>query len=158
MIEEIKGNLLKTDCELIAHGVNCQGKMESGVAKALYTKWPKVKSHYLELFKDGQNYWPSLLLGETQLVRIKTETGNKIVVNCFTQQNYGYDGQNYLNYSALRNCLDKLKKIADNYDLKEIAIPKIGCGLAGGNWEEVKVLIRNVFPPDFKIKVYYLDK
>ena len=48
MIEYIKGDIRDTDCKVIAHGVNCQGVMGSGVAKALYEKWPEVKKSYLK--------------------------------------------------------------------------------------------------------------
>jgi O-acetyl-ADP-ribose deacetylase (regulator of RNase III) len=32
---------------IIMHGVNCQRTMQSGIAKALYTKWPEVKEEYM---------------------------------------------------------------------------------------------------------------
>lgn len=156
MIKEIKGNILDTHCKLIAHGVNCQGVMGSGVAKALYEKWPEVKEDYLA-YVNNYKTTADALLG--RVVPIKT-TDNKIVYNCFTQQNYGYDGkQVYLSYEALHEVLLTLLICIENRNETEIAIPKIGCGLAGGNWEKVKELIETVFKDSgITVNVYYLEE
>lgn len=37
---------------LILHGVNCQRAMRSGVAKALYSKWPQVREEYMKFSKE----------------------------------------------------------------------------------------------------------
>jgi O-acetyl-ADP-ribose deacetylase (regulator of RNase III) len=39
----IQGDITETELDFIAHGVNCQNTMGSGVAKALFTKWIGVK-------------------------------------------------------------------------------------------------------------------
>lgn len=163
MIVEIRGNILDTDCKLIAHGVNCQNKMGSGVAKALYEKWPIIKVMYHDYFEEfdagesGEKF-----LGKIDCVSIDRNTGktsrnyNLVLVNCFTQQNYGYDGALYLDYKALENCLKELKELCKYYQITEIAMPKIGCGLAGGDWEEVRKIIDNCLP-DLTVKVYSLE-
>lgn len=157
MIKEIKGNLLDTHCKLIAHGVNCQGVMGSGVAKALYEKWPEVRENYLQYCHINRDFTPEEFLGKVPLVTIKRKYDEIVVANCFTQQNYGYDRQVYLSYSSMEECLMKLNKfmIINNY--KEIAMPKIGCGLAGGNWEKVKEIINEEFHHDITINVYFLE-
>lgn len=144
MVKIIKGDITKAKQKVILHGVNCQGVMGSGVAKALYTKWPKVKTDYLSIcdeeFADGRT--PDQLLGLVQPVRV---TKTKKVLNCFTQQNYGYDKQVYLNYDALITCLSSVSLHCFSKKIKEIAMPKIGCGLAGGDWEKVKKIVERIF-------------
>lgn len=110
---------------LIAHGVNCQNAMGSGVAKALFTKWPKVKSEY--------HKWGSMVLGEAQFVEVETEL---IIANCFTQDRYGRDGRRYANASAIACALGKAARYALEREMNEIHIPKIGCGLGGLDWDE----------------------
>jgi O-acetyl-ADP-ribose deacetylase (regulator of RNase III) len=154
MIEEIQGDLLETDCQLIAHGVNCQGVMGSGVARALYEKWPRVKDFYLDYFTEfnagveGENF-----LGQIDVLIVDRKTGQQ-VANCFTQQYYGGDGGRYLSYDALVDCMKRLYSYANQFGIKEIAMPKIGCGLAGGDWEIVKAILNSIFTDDFTIKVY----
>ena len=43
----IDGNLLDSDATVICHQVNCQGKMNSGVAKAIRNKYPRVYEEYV---------------------------------------------------------------------------------------------------------------
>ena len=150
IVEEIQGNLLETTVGVIAHGVNCQNKMGSGVAKALYSKWPDVKAkyhRYCEYFSKS-NVKPDKLLGK--YVEVKIDSG-PTVVNCFTQLYYGYDGRKYVSYDAIYDCFRNL-----SMDYAEIAIPKIGCGLAGGDWEIVRAIINSATGEHCKVYVYYL--
>jgi O-acetyl-ADP-ribose deacetylase (regulator of RNase III) len=110
---------------IIAHGVNCQNVMGSGVAKALYTKWPQVKENYHEFGPKE--------LGAFQIVPIY---GNLQVANCFTQKYYGRDGKVYAEPSAIRKALGKVCEVAsDLLGVTTIYIPRIGCGLGGLDWE-----------------------
>ena len=112
---------------IIAHGVNCQNAMGSGVARALYTKWPVVKSEY--------HKFPNKVLGEVQFVHIESDL---IVANCFTQKYYGRDfGKRYADPRAVRECLEEVARYAlEELELNEIHLPRIGCGLGGLDWEE----------------------
>ena len=46
MVTVVKGNLLNASEKIIAHQVNCQKKMNSGVAKAIREKWSDVFEKY----------------------------------------------------------------------------------------------------------------
>lgn len=153
IVEEIQGNLLDTSVGVIAHGVNCQNEMGSGVARALFVKWPNVKTFYHRFVE--QNSWEDNrgLLGDYHEVRVGNLLNKKIIVNCFTQLYYGYDGKKYVSYDAIFDCFKELSTIYD-----EIAIPKIGCGLAGGNWEIVKQIINDATEDRCKVHVYYLGE
>lgn len=151
----IKGDITETELKYIAHGVNCQNKMGSGVAKALFTKFPNIKSEYHD-YLNGLSYIKySVELGEVQTVLSK----NKVIFNCFTQWNYGYDGKKYVNYSAIvKSFINLLDKVG--YEIAfghPIAIPKIGCGLAGGDWNIVEQLINDTVGDDLEIWVYELE-
>jgi len=145
----IKGDITETELKYIAHGVNCQNVMGSGVAKALFEKFPDVKKQYHSI----NNEIPPTL-GHIQIVR----TQKKIIYNLFTQFDYGNgyrDGKRYINYSAI---VDSLRKMC-LLDIKgPVAIPKIGCGLAGGNWEFVEQLINDTVGDSLEIWVYHLDE
>jgi len=144
IVEEIQGNLLDTTVSAIAHGVNCQNTMGSGVAKALFTKWPEIKSKYHDFCNMNG---PSHRLSQVQAVN----TDDKTILNCFTQEWYGYDGRKYVSYDAIYECFNFISQFYD-----EVAIPKIGCGLAGGDWNVVKEIINSATGSDCKVYVYYL--
>jgi len=152
IVREIRGNLLNTDLNYIAHGVNCQNVMGSGVARAIYLKYSTVKSSYhshCTLLSCSQK--PKELLGSVQKVAINN---GKIVFNCFTQEYYGSDGKKYVDYQAIKKCFDFLTNQCNN--VNAIAIPKIGCGLAGGDWEIVKEIINQSTQDKLDVYVYYI--
>jgi O-acetyl-ADP-ribose deacetylase (regulator of RNase III) len=155
MIIEIKGDITESDCEVIAHGVNCQNVMGSGVAKALFDKWPKVKENYHNQidvdYMLGILDEPFQLLGTMQVVSVEKD---KYVLNCFTQLHYGASGDLFLSYDALIQSLERAYRFCRALEVNEIALPKIGCGLAGGDWNIVTAILNSVFPNDFKVKVY----
>jgi O-acetyl-ADP-ribose deacetylase (regulator of RNase III) len=110
---------------LIAHGVNCQNAMGSGVARALYMQWHKVKTEY--------HTFGSMVLGDAQFVEVEP---GLVVANCFTQERYGRDGRKYASLRAVRESLEDAAKYAlDELGVREVHIPKIGCGLGGLDWD-----------------------
>ena len=124
---EYNSDITKIKEGIIAHGVNCQRVMGSGVAKALYTKWSQVKSVYMKAEQNISSIHPVVV------------NENLVVYNCFTQEFYGRDKSiQYASYGAVYNCMMKLAIECDSCDNREINIPKIGCGLGGLNWLEVK--------------------
>ena len=146
----IKGDITKTELKYIAHGCNCQNKMGSGVAKALFTKFPEVKERYHNKFKHIEITNYKYLLGSVQTVI----SNDKKIFNCFTQEYYGYDGKKYVNYCSIVKAFLSLAYILK--DSGPLAIPKIGCGLAGGDWNIVEQLINDTVGDDLEIWVYEL--
>lgn len=147
----VKGDICDTELDYIAHGVNCQNKMGSGVARALYERYPEVKEEY-HIMLDKElplRVASSDLLGDYIIV----ESGAKTIFNCFTQDKYGYNGEKLVSYAAILECFGCLNL---NLNQEKLAIPKIGCGLAGGDWTVVEALINEV-TPDIEIWVYELS-
>lgn len=151
---EIKGNLLDSGCEILAHGCNCFNTMGSGVAAALRRAFPEVYEVDC-LTKRGDR----TKLGKYSYAVIDRgiptdETKPVFVLNLYTQYNFGNEVRQ-LDYEALANCLEALKTFSDRYPTYKIALPFIGCGLAGGEWSIVKAFIEATFP-DKDIYCYYL--
>lgn len=135
MIQIMRKDLLQSDADIICHQVNCRNVMGAGVAKAIYTKWPIVKTKYHDFCKDFAN--PADLLGKIQIIPVNNE---QRVINIFGQLNYGRSpGIIYTNYKALEEAFSKINNL---YKGKIIAFPyKFGCGLAGGDWSTVETLM-----------------
>ena len=110
---------------LIIHGVNCQGVMGSGVAKAIKEKWPNVYTEFKRNSKGPE------MLGKVQIVAVEP---GLYVGNAYTQEYYGRDGQRYASLEAVETCLDRAMRYAYNNQL-EFSMPKIGCGLGGLDWD-----------------------
>ncbi len=112
---------------LIAHGVNCQNAMGSGVARALFEKWPAVKREY-HLYEPKE-------LGEVQFVQVEQELW---VANCFTQEDYGRENKRYADPDAIETCLRKVFGFVKRslFLPNEVHMVPIGCGLGGLDYEE----------------------
>lgn len=162
MITYIHGDLFNSECQYICHQVNCQGKMNSGVAKAIREKWPEVYEEYYKKCEEIINslFPTSKLLGEAQIITLKDEyLENDIlqkVVNLFAQNYYGYDGRQYTSYDAFWNCLNILKN--NTPPNSSYAFPyKIGCVRGGASWRVIRTIINEVLG-DREVHIYYLDK
>lgn len=146
MVKYVKGDLFETHCDIIAHGVNCRGIMGSGVARTIKEKYYKAYNAYRDKYEED-GWW----LGEIQPV---SQNDGKYVVNCSTQNYYMPRDIVHADYDAIEKCMFKLKMFAKEKNLS-IAIPKIGAGLAGGDWNIIEDILNEVFN-DYDITVYYL--
>lgn len=162
MIKFTNINLLDTDANYICHQVNCQGKMNSGVAKAIRERWPVVyityKAYYDQNTKNGCN----TLLGDILIVNLndyKLKSGcteSPLIINMFGQFDYGYNGQRYTSYDGFDNCLQGIKEAVPKGS--KIAFPyKIGCDRGGADWEVIFAMIKSYLDEDYNIEFCYLE-
>lgn len=147
MIKYVQGDLFDASEQVIAHGCNCSGGFGSGVAGIIARKYPGVRNAYMDKFHDSG--WK---LGEIQPVF--SITADKYIVNCATQQAYLPRGVCHADYEAIATAMLSVKEFAQQKGLS-IAIPKIGAGLAGGDWNIIENILETVFS-DYDITVYYL--
>jgi len=154
-VDFVKGSLLDADLDYYCHQVNCQGRMRSGIAKAIRDKWPKVYDKYMELYHQylTKPHGPAPLLGTIQIVDI----GDKCIINMFAQQFYGYDGKRYTSYDAFWSCLGQIRDHLPKGS--KIGFPDhIGCGLGGADWEVIRKMIEVVLGWDYIVYIYKLEE
>ena len=136
-IKEIDGDLItlaqQGKFDVIAHGCNCFCKMGSGIA-------PQIKAAFPEAWEADQKTSTGDIgkLG-TYTFGYHTLENNYVltIVNAYTQ--YFYDARTKpLDYEALTLCM---RKINHEFARLSIGLPKIGAGLAGGDWNRIKKII-----------------
>lgn len=149
MIKYIKGNVLRSPAQIIAHGCNCRGGFGSGIAATIKREFPQVAQAYLEKFNTVG--WT---LGEIQLVEVGPD---KFFANCATQDRYGSPrgGKVYVDYPAVKKVMEQLKSYSLLYNYT-VAMPKIGAGLAGGDWSKIEAIINEVFQ-EIEVWVYIYE-
>lgn len=137
-----RGDIFKSSCEVIANPINCVGVMGGGLALAFKKKFPEHFETYKKMCQNGE-----IKVGE--LYVIDGDEKHKILL--FPTKIH------WRNPSLMEYVVDGLKYLAENYekmDIKSIAIPAIGCGLGGLNWEDVKDQIISVLSElDNKIEI-----
>lgn len=137
MVRHFEGDIteqLGKSVEVVAHGCNCKGSYAKGVALALANRWPKSKEAYMRAHRKG-----FLRPGFGQFVPVK----EGLVANLMTQDGYGRGGPHF-DYQAAENVLSRLKTHCKAKGLR-IGIPRIGAGLAGGDWNKIEQMLERVF-------------
>lgn len=145
MIKIVEGDLLQATEDIIGHQVNCQGKMNSGVAKSIREKFPLVYKMYMKrcnFYVMEMGYDTSRMLGMNQVIQVEE---GKWVANLFGQNFYGYDGLKYTNEKSLFETFKKLREYAESQNLS-VALPYlIGCDRGGGDWKTVEGYLSKAF-------------
>lgn len=162
------GDLLDAPEPVIVHGVNAQGRMGSGLAKFLRNRYPWAYDAYRSAYEKeglrlGEVIWAVGIGKFVDGVKQK----DRIVGNAVTQEHYGYDGQRYVDYDAIRKTIQNMAEfalqsqrgiiqIANVQPITEIAFPMIGSKLGGGDWNTISVIIEQESGDVFQPIVYQL--
>jgi O-acetyl-ADP-ribose deacetylase (regulator of RNase III) len=153
MINFIKGDATQPQCDgiaIIAHICNNENKWGKGFVLAISKKWIDVKLDYHEWAKTE-----SFQLGNIKLVKIDGVEPDIFVANMIAQNGiYPKNNIPPIRYEALESCLTKLAIIAKEKNAS-IHMPRIGCGLAGGEWNKVESIINKCLH-DIPVTIYDL--
>lgn len=150
----VNGNLLDATEAMICHQVNCQGAMNSGVAKGIRNKYPEVFNQYLQAVSNHRKSGEPLL-GCCQYVDISSGNGRQFCCNMFAQNRYGYDGRTYTSLEAFRECLEDINRVCVGCS---VAFPwKVGCVRGGADWDTVLPMICEVLKDVSSLTFYKLD-
>lgn len=147
MVKIIESDLLAADVEAIGHCCNCFTTMGSGIAKAIKEKYPVVYAEDWKTVKGDKSK-----LGSFSLAKLSDSQNPMFCFNIYAQYNYGRD-KRYLDYEALYSGFEATKEFCIKNNIRSLGLPyKIGCNLAGGNWNIVLCMIEEVFR-DLNIEV-----
>ncbi|PSN06755.1 macro domain-containing protein [Siccibacter turicensis] len=128
MIRYETGNLLKSHALALVNAVNCQGVMGKGIAYQFKEAFPKNYNIYRDSCKKGDFKIGSILIVHEQ---------GKLIVNFPSKDNWKKKSQ----YEYIAIGLEKLKSEIIKRNIDSIAIPPLGCGNGGLEWEVVQSMI-----------------
>ena len=115
--------------------------MSLGIAKTFRANFGRVNQLEKQCKKVGQ-------------VAILKVDG-RYIYNLITKEKYNGKPT----YDTLKQSLIKMKEHMVSKGVKEVSMPKIGCGLDLLKWELVKPIIEDVFQDSkIKITVFYMSK
>ena len=150
MVNYVKGDATAPQGEgskIICHVVNDIGRWGAGFSGAVSRRYVRPEAE----FRKG-----ALLLGDIQMVSVAVAsplswTGGALnnrlwVCNMCAQHGVRYPREIRtkpapLDYQALTVCLRKVAEAA-MLTTSSVHMPRIGCGLAGGQWDLVEALIK----------------
>lgn len=137
-IAYIKGDATKPATEgnkIIVHICNDIGGWGKGFVVAISKRWPEPEKQYREWHKSNENF----VLGEVQFVQVEADLW---IANVIGQHKIYKDenGQVPIRYEAVRKGLEKVGLYAQEINAT-VHMPRIGCGLAGGTWDQIEPII-----------------
>lgn len=138
MITYKTGNVLDASERVIVHGCNALGVMGAGVALQIRNKWPNV----FEVYSLRHKVF-GLALGE--VIPVATIDG-KIIVNAITQLDVARSNNPLavnVDYNAVHRCYEIINKKVLDWEVTSVAMPMVGAGLAGGDWNIIENIIND---------------
>lgn len=119
---------------IIAHCCNDAGGWGRGFVLAVSKRWRSPEDHYRGLHRAGE-----LRLGDAHLIPVEADV---TVSNLVAQHGYSRPDAPAIRYDALERALEQLAVFATlGRQVATVHMPRIGCGLAGGTWDQVEPLI-----------------
>ncbi|MCT7599786.1 macro domain-containing protein [Aliarcobacter butzleri] len=147
MIQYIQGNLFTSNAKVLVNTVNTVGVMGKGIAADFKKIYPKMFEEYKALCENGK-----LNIGELFLYK----TSNKWVLNFPTKKHW----KSPSTVEYIEKGLQKLIEQATKLQLTDIAMPKLGCGNGGLDWEkQVKPIVEKYLKKSpINVSIYDFDK
>lgn len=143
-----QGDLLRQDdVDAIVNTVNCVGVMGKGIALQFKNKWPANYSAYEAACKAKQVRPGTMFVFDSGgLVK------PNYIINFPTKDHWR--GKSRIEF--IRDGLVDLVKQIKRLGIRSIAIPPLGCGNGGLEWEEVRPLIEQAFAvlPDVEVRLF----
>ena len=123
---------LNGEFDVIVHGCNCHCQMGRGIALTIKKLLPEAYIADCQTPKSDKTK-----LGTISIAEIVRGDIRFAVVNAYTQFDWAGEGVK-VDYQAIRQVM---KVIKQQFTGKKIAYPKIGAGLAGGDWDIIYPII-----------------
>ena len=139
-VKYVKGDAttpIGTGNRIIVHVCNDVGGWGRGFVMAISQRWKGPETKYREWAKSRENF----RLGEVQFVQVDPTIW---IANLIGQRDTkrGQDGTPPVRYDAIRAGLMKVSVYAREIQAS-VHMPRIGCGLAGGTWDQIEPLLIN---------------
>ncbi|MEO5951180.1 MAG: macro domain-containing protein [Chloroflexia bacterium] len=137
-VKYVAGDLFvnRVGAEALAHGCNCQGVMGAGVAVGFRERYPEMYEEYRRRCKAISRRFN---VGDAFLWR---EPSKPAVFNLGTQEN---TRDQKATYDGVRTALVNMRGLAEKAKIDAIAMPLIGAGLGGLDWNRVRPIVEEVF-------------
>lgn len=138
MFELVRGNIFESDAEALVNTVNCVGVMGRGIAFQFKKIFPENFKAYEAACKRG-----ALRPGQMFVFETGRLTNPKFIINFPTKRHWRGNSR----LEDIDTGLVDLVNVIRNNGIRTIAIPPLGCGLGGLNWNEVRSRIERALAP-----------
>ena len=134
--QEIKYDLFQYPADYYVQCISSDFALGAGIAVQFNKKF-NTKTELFNLYKNKRQYYWNTLTKMNRGYMLPTTN----VLNLVTKERYW----NKPTYTTLTNALCDMKMYCILQNIKNIAMPTIGCGLDKLNWEKVRQIIQDIF-------------
>jgi len=147
MIEHAKGNLLTADAEALVNTVNCAGYMGKGIALQFKQAFPDNFKAYEKACHAHEVQPGRMFIFETCSM-----VNPHYIINFPTKRHWRGKSRVEDIESGLKALMGDVKRLG----IRSIAVPPLGSGLGGLDWNVVQPMIRQAFAalPDVRVLLY----
>jgi len=139
--------------EFVGHGCNCHAAMGSGFAPLIASAFPQVEHADNEMYEKYNRMGSNMgMLGNFSIARVSESL---VVLNIYTQYLPGKDLRLWALELGFFNVNQKLREMSKVGVRPVLHIPRIGAGVAGGDWDVISKLI-DENTPDIDVVVWVL--
>ncbi len=136
MTEVTRGDILKADAEALVNTVNCVGVMGRGIALQFRKAFPECFDAYKAACDRGE-----VRPGKMHVCDLQRLGNPQLVINFPTKRHW--KGKSKL--EDIEAGLAALVELVRERGIHSIAIPPLGCGLGGLEWQDVRARIEQAF-------------
>jgi len=135
MILKCFGNILKDapTVDALVNPVNCEGVMGKGLALAISKRYPEILEPYKKACEEGRIN-PGMLF-----CTIVNDNRLRYIINFPTKIYWS----NPSKYVYIKAGLKELRSLSNSFEFTRVAIPALGCGLGGLEWEKVEDILED---------------
>jgi O-acetyl-ADP-ribose deacetylase (regulator of RNase III) len=126
-----------SDPRIIVHVCNDVGGWGAGFVLAISRRWPQPEAEFRRWYRERERN--DFALGAVQLVPVEPTLWVANLVGQHGLKRAG--GQPPVRYEAIEAGLGVVRVQAQRLGAS-VHMPRIGCGLAGGHWEQIEPLVR----------------
>ncbi len=134
MVEYVEGDLLKADVDALVNPVNCVGVMGKGLALQFKQAYPQMFVEYNRQCNRGY-----VAIGNVHVYRRCLLDNPSYIINFPTKRHWRDRSQIGDIFAGLDDLIGQVML----REIRSIAIPPLGCGLGGLDWDEVRPLIEH---------------
>lgn len=147
MIERTTGNILTSEVEALVNTVNCVGIMGRGIALQFKNRFPENFKAYAVACKKQQVQPGHMFVFETRTLSLP-----HYIVNFPTKRHWR--GKSRM--EDIISGMEDLAKFIQERKITSIAVPPLGSGLGGLDWNKVRTLIESALGslPDVRVLVF----
>ncbi len=147
MIKYITGDILESSADALINTVNTVGVMGKGIALQFKNAFHSNYKAYIEACRRNE-----IEIGKVFIYKDSNlNTGSKYIINFPTKKDWRKPSE----YSFIDSGLDDLVRVLKEYKIKSVAMPPLGAGNGGLEWEKVKKIIeKKLSNLDVEIVVY----